>query len=61
MDLNPGRRSQTRFTRGCHLSGFQPFQSAGISVYPRFNALRLGVFALNEAPHPGPLSSAERV
>ena len=26
LDLNPGRRSQTRFALGYHLSGFQPFE-----------------------------------
>lgn len=26
-DLNPGRRSQTRFALGYHLSGFQPLAS----------------------------------
>ena len=25
--MNPGRRSQTRFALGYHLSGFQPFES----------------------------------
>ena len=29
MELNPGRRSQTRFTPGCHILGFQPGADRG--------------------------------
>jgi len=40
VDVNPGRRSQTRFALGYYLSGFQPFESAFISVNQRLNSLR---------------------
>src|SRR6267154_491809 len=29
LDVNPGRRSQTRFTPGYHISGFQPWEARG--------------------------------
>jgi hypothetical protein len=32
LDGTPGRRSQTRFALGCHVSGFQPCDSVSIGV-----------------------------
>ena len=40
VDVNPGRHSLTRFALGYYLSGFQPFESALISVNQRLNPLR---------------------
>jgi hypothetical protein len=44
--IYPGRRSPTRFALGYYLSGFQPCESACISVNQRFNPSRFNVFAL---------------
>ena len=39
--MNPGRRSQTRFTLGYHLSGFQPCEYAIVDASINFRCSKL--------------------